>query len=1124
MHYSPPQMKRPSPVLWFCVFALVAPALAQTLPPPYADSSEDVVALSPFVVQSSEDETGYLAANTLAGTRLNTSLREVGAAVSVYTEDFLADIGALKLEDILTYTASTEGGGINGNFTGIQAENSDNQRDDPSAVNRVRALATATRTRDYFATDIPADTFNFGSLTVSRGPNAVLAGIGSAGGVIDASLRQAMFRDSNRVTLRIGSFDTHREELDINKVIVPGRVALRVSLLNEKEGFRQNPTYERDQRAYFATTVRLRESSPGGVLGRTTLRANFEIGEIEGVPPNQLTPIMSVQSWFENENPAINKWYANGSTQQIFNGAGVLIPNNQVGPSGIVAGFPIFRNWALIYGDPSSTTPSVGLTAPGLTAVQGFQGVIPGGTGNPSGFIRGTGDRNRARAGFFRTRLMDRNVFDFYNELLTGELDFRSQEFDALDVRIEQLMLDGKAGFELAFNHQNFERKRDFAFGNGDEEIYIDATKVLSVRSGTPAVGIPNPNFGRPFIISRDVFRDQLNGTERTSAQATAFLRHDFTRNKSGWARLLGRHTLSGLLFQTKIKTENQTYSSTWDPAGQLNPLSSIGVGPGLFASQVNAWFYLGDSMINANSLADLRLRPLSGARPTFGDTYTLQIYRPFQAAAGGNPSVPGAFLTGTSTPLRILSNYRLQDEEVTSGALTLQSHLLSDNLITLVGWRRDDSDALTSIDLPRLPTGDRDLSQVTLVPASQQSQESWTKSVVLRYPENWLGELPLGGDLRAYWNQSENFNPVGQRRNIYNEEVGSPSAETEEFGVMLSLFDGRVDLRVNRYETAIKNDSLAGVPNAYSYMNTMITRMVGAFQEGLRPADYGYVHPTFNTFEDVARAYFQAIPQRLRDNMGPEKNFDPKFVGTGANFNWESQNITNLSSISDTVSRGLEFEVVYNPTRSWRIAANASKQEAFIANAAVLELEAAREWISNVQTLYDGALSRGWRQPGASELPAIDQYRSETVFQIQAQNAKSGTATSEIRKWRGNLVTRYEFREGRLKGLSFGGAARWQDKIGIGYPLIRDENNQQIADIANPYFGPDDLLIDLSAGYKRRVRLWNTPVDWTIGLNVRNVNADDELIPIKANSDGSYGTVRIPPNRSWTLSNSFRF
>jgi hypothetical protein len=50
--------------------------------------TEKAIELSPFVVQSDKD-TGYQAASTLAGTRLNTPVKDLGAAISIYTKDFL---------------------------------------------------------------------------------------------------------------------------------------------------------------------------------------------------------------------------------------------------------------------------------------------------------------------------------------------------------------------------------------------------------------------------------------------------------------------------------------------------------------------------------------------------------------------------------------------------------------------------------------------------------------------------------------------------------------------------------------------------------------------------------------------------------------------------------------------------------------------------------------------------------------------------------------------------------------------------------------------------------------------------------------------------------------------------
>src|SRR5262245_55944258 len=78
---------------------------------------ESPVKLSPFVVNSSRD-TGYAAATTLAGTRLDTPLKDLGAAISIYTKDFLEDIAATNTGDLLIYATSMDAAGPGGNFAG----------------------------------------------------------------------------------------------------------------------------------------------------------------------------------------------------------------------------------------------------------------------------------------------------------------------------------------------------------------------------------------------------------------------------------------------------------------------------------------------------------------------------------------------------------------------------------------------------------------------------------------------------------------------------------------------------------------------------------------------------------------------------------------------------------------------------------------------------------------------------------------------------------------------------------------------------------------------------------------------------------------------------------------------
>jgi hypothetical protein len=140
---------RRSPYPWcfvpfVCAFQ-ITPLQAQRSPQSQsAEQNETVVELSPFVV-TTDTNNGYAATNTLAGTRLNTPLKDIGTAISVVTKEFMDDIGASNAETLLTYTTGTEVGGLSGNFAGSPISDgrpdSNDQRENPNGNQRVRGLA-----------------------------------------------------------------------------------------------------------------------------------------------------------------------------------------------------------------------------------------------------------------------------------------------------------------------------------------------------------------------------------------------------------------------------------------------------------------------------------------------------------------------------------------------------------------------------------------------------------------------------------------------------------------------------------------------------------------------------------------------------------------------------------------------------------------------------------------------------------------------------------------------------------------------------------------------------------------------------------------------------------------------
>ncbi|MEY4816498.1 MAG: Ferrichrome-iron receptor precursor, partial [Verrucomicrobiota bacterium] len=62
--------------------------------------------LTPFEVATTQD-TGYAGQDTLSGSRLRTNLRDVAAAISPMTAEFLRDIAATNVESAMEYGVGT---------------------------------------------------------------------------------------------------------------------------------------------------------------------------------------------------------------------------------------------------------------------------------------------------------------------------------------------------------------------------------------------------------------------------------------------------------------------------------------------------------------------------------------------------------------------------------------------------------------------------------------------------------------------------------------------------------------------------------------------------------------------------------------------------------------------------------------------------------------------------------------------------------------------------------------------------------------------------------------------------------------------------------------------------------
>jgi hypothetical protein len=133
---------------------------------------------------------------------------------------------------------------------------------------------------------------------------------------------------------------------------------------------------------------------------------------------------------------------------------------------------------------------------------------------------------------------------------------------------------------------------------------------------------------------------------------------------------------------------------------------------------------------------------------------------------------------------------------------------------------------------------------------------------------------------------------------------------------------------------------------------------------------------------------------------------------------------------------------------------------------------------------------------------------------------AKENTASSELRKWRWNLITNYEFSDGGLKGLGIGGAVRWLDKVATGYPLLRNEFDVLVPDLDNPFYGDTRWKGDVWLSYATKYRGMRLKFQ----VNFQNILGDDGPIPVLHNPDGQLAIIRTAEEKRVFLTTTISF
>lgn len=504
-----------------------APAQVATPAPNTPPEAEETLVLSPFVVTADEDAGTYRATATLAGSRLRTELRDIASPISVVTAQFLKDTAANDNQGLLTYTTSTEVGGLFGNWGGFGNAQGASDRGtllSPNQNTRVRGLDAADNTRNFMLTDIPWDSYNIDRVEIQRGPNSILFGVGSPAGIINANTIQAQLNGNHgKIENQFSTYNSVRWVADYNLELADDLLAVRFAGLFNDQKYRQEPAFNDDRRGYVAAIFQP-QLLPKSWASKLNIRANYEKASITANRPRILPPEDGISLWFEDatgdgvnnkigfgkkvydmflwsqtgggdpgrgsiasaasavlnplpyqpgmstvdggalNNGGIGFWFMNGDAQPFF--VSRQAPRafpGALNASGVPGNNPI----SIPYGSPLRVG---GLNAYALSI-------------NKIDEVEGIAEASRryplASRGYYKDQsLTDPSVFDFYNNLIDGDNKREHQKWNSTNLSLSQTFKDNRFGLEFVYDKQNYSEWRTGATWNRPY-VSIDVNKNL---------------------------------------------------------------------------------------------------------------------------------------------------------------------------------------------------------------------------------------------------------------------------------------------------------------------------------------------------------------------------------------------------------------------------------------------------------------------------------------------------------------------------------------------------------------------------------------------------------------------------------------------------------------------
>ena len=1095
----------------------LAKAAKSTAASATSDNGEKVVELSPFEVSGGSDK-GYFASNTMSGTRLNSKIEDLAASITVITKQQLMDTAAVDINDIFLYEANTEGIGQFSDPTNDGRGIYDNVAGNPQTANRVRGLGAANIAVGGFAANslLPIDSYNIDAVEISRGPNSNIFGMGDPSGTVNLVPSKAnATREISNFTARVDSYGGFRSTIDLNRPLVKGperSAALRFNAAYEEKGFIRKPSSDRTNRWQIATTLK--------PFRNTTINASYESYHNFNSRANSETPRDTVAYWRSQGRPT---WDPITFPPRV---GGVLQPavtaaNDALLPAGLAAiGSANVRVQAFIDGGAYALLmPGVNpaLTVNGVALTNANQRVVFSGTNIQRG---GGGIFGGVPTPLFNMpETTDKSIYDWTKYNLAAP-NYNRMRSDNYNVRLEQSILNTPRNILAAqvewMRQDTFEYRRSFVAQQDGVPAVLQVDTNEKLLDGTP-----NPYFLRPFIGGNEP-QLYLKPVFNDNYRSQVAYQLDLTR-ETNWMKWIGRHRFSGYgEFRQTIGFSNGGLRYRDQIVDNPNFVTLTNITGSNGAHLYNRYFLGGAKSDGAIEYANPGLIQPNGKFPSMFLNRTTGVWNRNEQV-----DIEEIYFA--------LGN---QKKKIRTMGLSVQSYVLDERVIPTFGWRRDRSYSEDNLGLPNT-NGTFDITNLRNFGLNKKWNSGPTKTQgVVVIPFRGFKAIDEQADrgsgasrffaqalrsFRPYYNRSDSFQPADTAYNLFGDVLPNPTGRGTERGFWLELFDSKVVLKVNQYETL--------QTAARSSLGTIATR-ANRIDFPLNASGAGA--DAFNLYQN-ATTWIQQINPSF--TPAQQATAVAKLMGLPEGFVQNAQGKA-VSDINDARSKGYEFELNFNPTRYWTLKGNFTKQEAIDSNLSpyiqsYLDQRLPLWTTLTIPTtrLPDGsqlanAGALWWNTAAGSAGTPNAFYVANVLAPLKLAITTQGKPKPQSRGLSYNFTTNYRLagitEHKWLKNLGVGGSFRWADRAVIGFLGGPPDADGQVRSLDGNkrVYSPATTNADLLLSYD--LRFWNNKIRSRVQLNVRNITESGGLRPIGVNPDGTIWRYRIIDPRQFILSTSF--